>query len=103
VIDCGAVVCARSPMVELSVTMAAAPAVVALRKSRRLRSDIGTKLRRIRQGCPMNRRDFFRIGLPVPATPWLRARSVSAQSQLPPPGADGWISLFNGRNLDGWC
>jgi len=50
----------------------------------------------------MNRRDFFRLGLPVAATPLLRTRPVSAQAQLPAPGADGWISLFNGRNLDGW-
>src|SRR5262245_11375692 len=50
----------------------------------------------------MNRRDFFRLGLPVAATPLLRTRPVAAQAQLPAPGADGWISLFNGRNLDGW-
>jgi hypothetical protein len=50
----------------------------------------------------MNRRDFFRLGLPVAATPLLRTRTASAQAQLPAPGADGWISLFNGRNLDGW-
>ena len=50
----------------------------------------------------MNRRDFFRLGLPVAATPLLRTRTASAQAQLPAAGADGWISLFNGRNLDGW-
>ena len=60
----------------------------------------------------MNRRNFFRFGAPVVAAPLLFNREISAQqpvaslpagrSSLPPPGVDGWISLFNGRNLDGW-
>ena len=58
----------------------------------------------------MNRRDFFRhVGAPVVTAPLLRNRDAHAQqpappggNALPPPGVDGWISLFNGRNLDGW-
>jgi Domain of Unknown Function (DUF1080) len=52
----------------------------------------------------MNRREFFRFGAPVAAAPLLLGRSSYAQTSraLPPPGSDGWISLFNGRNLDGW-
>jgi hypothetical protein len=59
----------------------------------------------------MNRREFFRFGAPIVTAPLLferetRARTSSAVPQgastLPPPGTDGWISLFNGRNLDGW-
>jgi hypothetical protein len=53
----------------------------------------------------MHRRQFLRLGAPV-AAPLLvsrRAGATAGQSPPPPaPGADGWISLFNGRNLDGW-
>jgi hypothetical protein len=58
----------------------------------------------------MNRRQFLRIGAPV-AAPLLLSRRSTAQTATPPaaapaaapdPGADGWIALFNGRNLDGW-
>lgn len=60
----------------------------------------------------MNRRDFFRFGAPL-ATPLLLSRRTAAQSAAPAPapaapapppapGGDGWIALFNGRNLDGW-
>jgi hypothetical protein len=51
----------------------------------------------------MNRREFLRAGLPV-AAPLLAARSREPQAApaAPAPGADGWIALFNGRNLDGW-
>jgi len=51
----------------------------------------------------MNRRQFLRTSLPLSA-PLLAARAsrVEAQAPAPTPGADGWIPLFNGRNLDGW-
>jgi hypothetical protein len=56
----------------------------------------------------MNRRQFLRIGAPVAAPLLIARRSAAAAAvslQTPPapaPGADGWIALFNGRNLDGW-
>jgi hypothetical protein len=57
----------------------------------------------------MNRRDFFRhFGAPVVTAPLLLGRDAqgqqpgAGQAALPPAGADGWIPLFNGRNLDGW-
>ncbi len=52
----------------------------------------------------MNRRQFLRLGAPVSA-PLLFGRRPSAQTapaEPEPPGADGWVALFNGRNLDGW-
>jgi hypothetical protein len=51
----------------------------------------------------MNRRQFLRASLPV-AAPLLAARPTGAQrpADPPAPAADGWIPLFNGRNLDGW-
>jgi hypothetical protein len=55
----------------------------------------------------MNRREFLRFG--APAAPLLLSRPVVARSAqtapaaaAPEAGADGWIALFNGRNLDGW-
>jgi hypothetical protein len=58
----------------------------------------------------MNRRQFFRFGIsaPLAAAPLFRSSSAEAAalaqqpSALPPPGVDGWISLFNGRDLTGW-
>ena len=58
----------------------------------------------------MNRRQFFTFGMGAPllAAPLLRSTSAEAAalaqqpSTLPPPGVDGWISLFNGRDLTGW-
>ncbi len=51
----------------------------------------------------MNRRSFFRAGAPILTAPLLLSREPR-QNQRPPaaPAADGWIPLFNGRNLDGW-
>jgi hypothetical protein len=49
----------------------------------------------------MNRRQFLRSTLPVAPLLVTREASLTAQS-APPPGADGWTPLFNGRNLDGW-
>jgi hypothetical protein len=51
----------------------------------------------------MNRRDFLAStgaavlahSLPLPA-------QTTPVPPLPPPGADGWISLINGRDLTGW-
>jgi hypothetical protein len=53
----------------------------------------------------MNRRQFLRLG--APAAPLLLTRSPAAQSAPPPapppaPGRDGWVALFNGRDLEGW-
>jgi len=55
----------------------------------------------------MNRRDFLRTSLPLAGGPLLfqhrgLAQSLSPQLSLPPTGADGWISLLNGRDLNGW-
>lgn len=52
----------------------------------------------------MNRRDFFRRSVPLVGAPLLGSRDLSAQAArvLPAAAADGWIALFNGRNLDGW-
>jgi hypothetical protein len=53
----------------------------------------------------MNRRDFLRVSAPVAAIPlWYPHRGLSqaASLPLPPAGADGWVSLLNGRDLNGW-
>jgi hypothetical protein len=66
----------------------------------------------------MNRRDFLRFGAPALTAPLVgtrRGRTAGVDDEfahpsftpqdaaaLPPPGADGWVSLFNGRNLEGW-
>jgi hypothetical protein len=52
----------------------------------------------------MNRRQFLRTSFPL-ASPLMMARTPQAPPQpatAAAPGADGWIPLFNGRNLDGW-
>ena len=51
----------------------------------------------------MNRRGFLKASLPVATSPlWLPHLSLAEQLSLPPAGADGWISLLNGRDLTGW-
>src|ERR1035437_6268112 len=56
----------------------------------------------------MNRRDFLRASAPVALAPaLLTQRGVSqiaetAPPPLPAPGADGWVSLINGRDFTGW-
>jgi hypothetical protein len=53
----------------------------------------------------MNRRDFLKVSLPAAAGPLLLPHAGFAQTAapgLPPAGADGWISLINGRDLTGW-
>lgn len=55
----------------------------------------------------MNRRDFLRTGLPLAAVPLVlssrsRAQSAADALPLPSPGADGWVSLMNFRDLSGW-
>ena len=53
----------------------------------------------------MNRRAFLQSAAAIAAVPAnLAAQSTSAPKALPlpPPGADGWVSLINGRNLDGF-
>ena len=57
----------------------------------------------------LNRRTFLALGAPLAATPLILAGHARAQTTgpavrslpFPPAGADGWISLMNGRNLDG--
>jgi hypothetical protein len=57
----------------------------------------------------MNRREFLRASAPLALTPALFARQGGAPQimeptppPLPPAGADGWVSLINGRDLTGW-
>ncbi|HEY7838123.1 MAG TPA: DUF1080 domain-containing protein [Terriglobales bacterium] len=55
----------------------------------------------------MNRRDFLRAGLPLAAVPLVlssrsRAQTPASDLALPAPGADGWVSLMNFRDLSGW-
>jgi len=51
----------------------------------------------------MNRRDFLKVGSVAAACPVLFPRQSFAQaSALPASGADGWVSLLNGRDLSGW-
>lgn len=53
----------------------------------------------------MNRRDFLKTGTALALTPALLPHIASAQTPapaLPPAGADGWISLLNGRDFTGW-
>ncbi len=56
----------------------------------------------------MNRRDFLRASAPLVLAPNILARRGFAQTAeptpapLPPPGAGGWVSLLNGRDLTGW-
>ena len=41
------------------------------------------------------------VGLPILSTTLLARQAKPQQLPFPPAGADGWISLMNGRNLDG--
>ncbi len=52
----------------------------------------------------MNRRAFVKAGLSVAAVPAFYPAASVAQSvaALPPAGADGWVSLLNGRDFTGW-
>jgi hypothetical protein len=54
----------------------------------------------------MNRRELLKAGGTLALTPaLLPAAGFAAQAPvppLPPAGADGWISLMNGRDLAGW-
>jgi len=51
----------------------------------------------------MNRRHFLKVGSVAAACPVLFPRQSFAQaSALPASGADGWVSLLNGRDLSGW-
>jgi hypothetical protein len=55
----------------------------------------------------INRRKFLKAGVPLAASPiWLPhcgwAQSLASSTALPAAGADGWISLLNGRDLTGW-
>jgi Domain of Unknown Function (DUF1080) len=57
----------------------------------------------------MNRRNFLKTGsalslgsLVLPHAATTSALAQSPTLPLPPPGADGWISLLNGRDLTGW-
>lgn len=54
----------------------------------------------------MNRRDFLKTGTSLALAPtFLPYAGLGQQTPappLPPAGADGWISLINGRDLTGW-
>ena len=55
----------------------------------------------------MNRRDFLKASAPLVAAPAILPYRAFAQTAdtpppLPPAGADGWVSLINGRDLAGW-
>jgi Domain of Unknown Function (DUF1080) len=55
----------------------------------------------------INRRDFLKASVPIAASPlWFPhcglAQSLASSAALPPAGADGWVSLLNGRDLTGW-
>lgn len=54
----------------------------------------------------MNRRRFLASGAALAAAPVLTPLAAASQSTpataLPPAGADGWVSLLNGRDLSGW-
>lgn len=55
----------------------------------------------------MDRRKFLKRGLAIAAVPALvpagsLAQAASAAPKLPPAGADGWVSLLNGRDFSGW-
>ena len=55
----------------------------------------------------MNRREFLRTSAPLALVPalWVRRgvpQTAPAAPPLPAAGADGWVSLLNGRDLTGW-
>src|ERR1700757_3842538 len=55
----------------------------------------------------MKRRRFLKASVSMATSPlWLPyvgvAEGFAPQASLPPAGADGWISLLNGRDLSGW-
>ncbi len=55
----------------------------------------------------MNRREFLKASAPLVALPSIASHRAFAQAAdtpppLPPAGADGWVSLINGRDLTGW-
>ena len=55
----------------------------------------------------MNRRAFLGSGASAIFAPFTlggesRAQQQAPATKFPNPGSDGWISIFNGRNLDGW-
>ena len=55
----------------------------------------------------INRRDFIQAGAPIVGSslllqPLSLAQTMASSSPRSRAGADGWISLFNGRDLSGW-
>lgn len=55
----------------------------------------------------MNRREFLKASAPIALVPAIMPRIAFAQTAdtpppLPPAGADGWVSLINGRDFTGW-
>ena len=52
----------------------------------------------------MKRRDLLTQGLPALGAPLLINSARAAGQGAPAPASkdDGWVTLFNGRNLDGW-
>src|SRR5271170_246731 len=57
-------------------------------------------------GLYMNRRDFVKVSGTLSLGSLLSPLAAISQTPVPPPlppaGADGWISLINGRDLSGW-
>jgi len=55
----------------------------------------------------MNRREFIKAGTTLAMAPAVLTRAQSRQvidpapPRLPAAGADGWVSLLNGRDLSG--
>jgi len=55
----------------------------------------------------MNRRDFLKKSVALTVSPMFLQHRGLAQASTPRPswpqaGADGWVSLINGRDLNGW-
>jgi hypothetical protein len=55
----------------------------------------------------MQRRDFLKTSASFAVTPAFLpklslAQAIATPPPLPAPGADGWVSLINGRDLTGW-
>jgi Domain of Unknown Function (DUF1080) len=55
----------------------------------------------------MERRDFLKTSASFAVTPAFLpklslAQAIATPPPLPAPGADGWVSLINGRDLTGW-
>jgi len=53
----------------------------------------------------VNRRSLLKAGISVSVSPWNwfpEASGQTSRTNVPAPRSDGWVSLLNGGNLDGW-